>query len=59
MEGGDGLEDSFCDASLVEEGKGVLGDLEDNALKEALAFGGTAFLISRGWFIGGGRCGGR
>ena len=47
MEGGDGdgLGDwDFCDGSLVEEGKGGLGDLKDNALKEALAFGGTAFL---------------
>jgi hypothetical protein len=41
---GDGLGDwDFCDGSLVEEGKGGLGALEDNALKEALAFGGTAF----------------
>ena len=47
MEGGDGdgLGDwDFCDGSLVEEGKGGLGDLKDNAVKEALAFGGTAFL---------------
>ena len=44
MEGGDGLEDcTFCDGSLVEVGKDGLGDLEDKALKEALAFEGTAF----------------
>ena len=49
MEGGDGLGDwNFCDGSLVEEGKGGLGDLEDNALKEALAFGGTAFFDFEG-----------
>ena len=47
MEGGDGDGRGnwdFGDGSLVEEGKGGLGDLKDNALKEALAFGGTAFL---------------
>ena len=71
MEGGNGLEDwDFCDGSLMEEGNGGLGDLEDNALQEALAFGGTAFLDFEGdgslvevgveggefflWFIGGG-----
>ena len=43
MEGGDGLEDcAFFDGSLVKLGKGGLGDLEHNALKEALAFEGTA-----------------
>ena len=45
MEGGDGDGRGnwdFGDGSLVEEGKGGLGDLRDN--KEALSFGGTAFL---------------
>ena len=47
MEGGDGDGRGywdFGDGSLVEEGKGGLGDLRDNAVKEALSFGGTAFL---------------
>ena len=34
----------FGDGSLVEVGKGGLGDFRDNTMKEALFFGGTAFL---------------
>ena len=42
---GEGRENcNFGDGSLVEIGKGGLGDFRDNTMKEALFFGGTAFL---------------
>ena len=42
---GEGRENcNFGDGSLVEIGKGGLGDFRDNTMKEALLFGETAFL---------------
>ena len=57
---GEGRENcNFGDGSLVEIGKGGLGDFRDNTMKEALFFWRNSLFGFRWGFSGGGRRGGR